>query len=224
MGQMFNITRDQMNNWRWDNPRTLGVQVDQSNLQTTRSGKVKRTCKHSSLYGSEDLRAKVEPPSCQQYKPGDFLAVRPLNWDYIIDDDGDDKNWVDPAARSSGRSCPSDRNDNDDRDGEEDTQGGENGSRKGKSSKDGKSKRKRKATEERKEKGKGKGKGKWKGIVKQTPGGDDISRAVAVQLQQDMYEADFPQRCLNGKTPPQCLYTKNHTADWWWETQEASNS
>ena len=39
-------------------------------------------------------------------------------------------------------------------------------------------------------KGKGNGNGKGRGIVKQTPGGDDISRAVAVQLQKEMYEAD----------------------------------
>jgi len=43
-------------------------------------------------------------------------------------------------------------------------------------------------------KGKGKGKGKrngnGKGIVKRTPGGDDISHAVALQLQKERYEAD----------------------------------
>jgi len=39
-----------------------------------------------------------------------------------------------------------------------------------------------KATEE----GKGKGNGKGKAIVKQTLGGDDISRAVAVQLQKEL--------------------------------------
>jgi len=38
--------------------------------------------------------------------------------------------------------------------------------------------------------GQGKGNGKVKGIVKQTPGGDDISRAIALQLQREMYEAD----------------------------------
>jgi len=67
-------------------------------------------------------------------------------------------------------------------------QGGEKGTGKGKGTKDGKGKGKGKATEERK--GKGKGNGKGKGIVKQTPGEDDISRAVAVQLQKEMYEAD----------------------------------
>jgi len=30
-----------------------------------------------------------------------------------------------------------------------------------------------------------------KGIVKQTPGGDEISRAVALQLQKEMLEADL---------------------------------
>jgi hypothetical protein len=44
------------------------------------------------------------------------------------------------------------------------------------------------ATEEGK--GKGKGNGKGKGIVKQTPGEDDISSAGAVQMQNEMYEAD----------------------------------
>jgi len=44
-----------------------------------------------------------------------------------------------------------------------------------------------KATEDGKGKGKGKGKGngKGKGIVEHTRGGDDISRAVALQLQKD---------------------------------------
>jgi len=43
MGQMFDKTRDQMNNWRCDNPHAFGDQVDRSNPQTTSSGKVKRT-------------------------------------------------------------------------------------------------------------------------------------------------------------------------------------
>jgi len=43
MGQMYDKTRDQMNNWRWDNPRPFGDQVDRSNPQTTSSGKVKHT-------------------------------------------------------------------------------------------------------------------------------------------------------------------------------------
>jgi hypothetical protein len=41
------------------------------------------------------------------------------------------------------------------------------------------------------EEGKGMGNGKGRGIVKQTRGGDDISRAVALQLQKEMYGADW---------------------------------
>jgi len=40
-------------------------------------------------------------------------------------------------------------------------------------------------------KGKGKGNSKGKGIVIHSPGGDDISRAVALQLQKEMSEADW---------------------------------
>ena len=98
----------------------------------------------------------MEPPSCRQYKPGDFLAIRPLNWDEIIDEDDDDENWADPRAPSSGRSCPGNGNDNDNGEGEEDAQCGEKGTGKGKGTKDGK----------RKGKGKGKGNGKGKRIVK----------------------------------------------------------
>jgi len=165
MGQMFDKTRDQMNNWRWDNPRAFGDQVDRSNPQTTSSEKVKHTCERFSWYGSDDLGAKIEPPSCRQYKPGDFLVVRPPNWDEIIDEDDDDDNWADPGAPSGGRSCPGDGNDNDNGESEEDMQGGEKGTGKGKGTKDGKGKGK--VTEDGKGKGKGNGKGngKGKGIV-----------------------------------------------------------
>jgi len=30
MGQLFDTTRNQMNNWRWDNPRAFGDRVDRS--------------------------------------------------------------------------------------------------------------------------------------------------------------------------------------------------
>jgi len=43
MGQMFYKTNNQMNNLWWDNLQAFGDQVDCSNLQTTRSGKVKLT-------------------------------------------------------------------------------------------------------------------------------------------------------------------------------------
>jgi len=188
MAQMYDKARDQMNNWRWDNPRTFGDQVNCSNSHTTGSGKVKRTGEYFSWYGSDNLRAKIELPSCRQYKPGGFLAVRQLNWDEIIYEDDDDDNWADPGAQSSGWSRSSDGNENDNSEGAEDTQGGEKGTGKRTSSKDGKGKGKGKTTEEGK--GQGKGNGKGKGIVKQTWGGDDISRAVAVQLPTEMYEAD----------------------------------
>jgi hypothetical protein len=131
-GQMFDKTCDQMNNWRWDNPCAFGDQVDSSNPQTTSMGKVKRTGERFSLYGSDDLRAKIELPSCRQYKPGNFLAVRPLNCDGLIDDDDDDENWAGCGAPSGGWSRPCDDNDNDDGEDEEDTQGGEKGTGKGK--------------------------------------------------------------------------------------------
>jgi hypothetical protein len=74
---------------------------------------------------------------------------------------------------------------------EEDTQGCEKGIGKGMGTKDGKGKGS--ATEDGKGKGKGKGKGngKGKGIINHTPGGDDISPAVALQLQKEMSEADL---------------------------------
>jgi len=171
-----------MNNWRWDSHRAFRDQVNRSNLQTTSSGNVKRTGKRFSWYASDNLMAKIAPPCCRQYKPGDVLAVRPLNWDVIIDEHDDDENWAGPGGPSGGSSCPGDGNDNDNGEGEEeDMQGDEKGTGKGK------------GTQDRKGKGKGKGKGhsKGKGIVKQTPGGDDITRAVALQLQKERYEADL---------------------------------
>jgi len=87
---------------------------------------VKRTGERFPWDGSDDLRAKIEQPSCRQHKPGDVLAVRPLNWDEIIDEDDDDENMADPGTPSGRRSRPGDGNDNDDGEGEEDTQGSEN--------------------------------------------------------------------------------------------------
>ena len=127
MGQMFGKTCDQMNNWSWDNPRAIRDQVDGSNPQTTSSGRVKRTGVHFSSYSSNDLMAKNEPPSCQQYKPADFLAIIPLNWDAIIDKDDDDDNWVDPGVPSSGRSCLRNGKDNHIGESEEGMQGAKKG-------------------------------------------------------------------------------------------------
>jgi len=123
----------------------------------------------------------------RQYKPGDFLAIRPLNWDEIIDEDDDDDNWADPGVTSGGSSHHGNGNDNEDGEGEEDMQGAEKRTGKGKRTKDwmGKGKGKEKGN------GKGRGNGKVKGIVYRTPGGDDISCAVASQLQKKMSEADL---------------------------------
>jgi len=95
---------------------------------------------------------------------------------------------VDPGVPRGGRSCPGDGNDNEDGEGEEDMQGGDKGTGKGKGMKDGKGKEM--VTEDRKGTGKwkGKGNGKGKATVKQTPVGDDISCAVALQLQKEMSE------------------------------------
>jgi hypothetical protein len=150
--------------------------VHRSNPDTTCSGKVTRTGKNIFWYGSDDLRAKIEQLSCRQYNPGHFLAVGPLSWDVIIDEDDDDENWVDPGAPTSGRRRPGDGNDNDNGKGEEDTQGGEKGTGNGKGTKDGKGKGN----------GKRKGNGEGKGIVKQTPVGDDFSSAIALQLLKQM--------------------------------------
>jgi hypothetical protein len=116
--------------------------------------------------------------------PCEFLASRPLSWDEIIDEDDNDGNWADPGAPRGGSSLHRDGNDNEDSKGEENTQGGEYVTGKGKCTNDGKGKGKGKVSEQ----GQGKGNSKRNGIVKQTPGGDDISHAFAVQ--KEMYVAD----------------------------------
>jgi len=69
-------------------------------------------------------------------------------------------------------------------------QGWEKGSGTGKGTKDGKGKEKGQGKGKATEEGKGKGNGKRKDIFKHTPGGDDISCAIALQLQKEMNEAD----------------------------------
>jgi hypothetical protein len=61
----------------------------------------------------------------------------------------------------------------------------------GKGTADGKGKGQASEDGKGKGKGKGKGNGKEKGIVIHTPGGDDISLAVALQVQKDISEADL---------------------------------
>jgi len=85
MWQMLDETRNQMNNWRWDNPHAFGDQLDRSNPQATSLGKVKRTSEHFSWYGSDVLQAKIELRSCLEYMPRNILAVRPLIWEEIIE-------------------------------------------------------------------------------------------------------------------------------------------
>jgi len=193
MGQMFDRTCNQMNNSRRDNPSSFEDQVDQCNPQTTSSGKVKSPGECFSWYGRDDLRAKIVPPNCRQYKPGDVLAVRPLNRDEMINHDYDDENWVHPGVPSGGKNHPSDGNDNNHGEGEEDMQGCEKGTGKEKGTKDGEEKGTRTGKGKAKpmDEGKGMGHSKGKHNVIQTPGGDDISRAVTFQLQKDMYEADL---------------------------------
>jgi hypothetical protein len=181
-----------MTNWRGDNPRAFWDQVDRSNPQTTRLGTVRCTCERFCWYSPDDLRGKIEPPSCRQYKPGDFLGVRPLNWDKKIQEDDDNDKWAYPTAPSGGRSRCRDGNDNDDNEGEEDDmQGSEKGTGKGNGTNDGKGKAKGNGKGKATEEGKGKenGNSKWEDIIRQTPGGDDISCAVIVQLQKEMYQA-----------------------------------
>jgi len=137
----------------------------------------------------------IEPPQCWQYKPGDFLPGRLLNWHEIIDHNDDDENWADPGMATSRRSRPGKGNDNVDGECEEGTHCGEQGTEKGKGTMDGKwqGMRKGKATENTK--GKGQGNRERIGIAKQSPGGDDISRAVALLLQKGMYKADSNTVC-----------------------------
>jgi len=177
---MFHNTRNEMKHWRWDNPSAFGYRVDRCNPWTTTSEKVKFTGEGFSWYNSDYLSAKFEPGSCRLYKPGDILAVGPLICAGIIDNDDHDANWADPGVLSGGWTRPVDGNDNDNGQCVEDMQGGENGKGKGKETKDGKGKGK----------WKGKGNGKGKGSVKQTPGGDDLSLAVALQWQKEWYEVD----------------------------------
>jgi len=131
--------------------------------------------------------------------PANFLDIIPPIWDERIDEYDDDVNWKDPRALSRGRSRSGDRNDNDDSESEEDAWGAETGTGTGMGRKDVKGTGK--ATEDRKGKGKGKrktneegkrnrkGNRNGKSFVTETPGGDDISRAITLQLQMALYEA-----------------------------------
>ena len=50
----------------------------------------------------------------------------------------------------------------------------------------------------------------------------DIIKSMRWLMRQPAYAEHLihaPQCCFNRDTPPKCLYTEMHTADWWWETQ-----
>jgi hypothetical protein len=132
--------------------------------------------------------ATIDRTCCGRYKLENILVVRPLNGDEIFDEEDDDENRADPGSLSGGRSRRSDGNDIEDCEGEGDTQGGEEETRKEKSTKAGSGKGMGKATEVGK--GEGKGDGNGKSIVELTRGGDDISRAIALPLQKEVYQVD----------------------------------
>jgi len=51
----------------------------------------------------------------------------------------------------------------------------------------------------------------------------DIIKSMRRLMRQPAYAKHLifaPQRCLNSDGPPKRIYTKTHTADWCWETQE----
>jgi hypothetical protein len=149
MGKMFYQTHKQMINWRWDILNTFERQVNRSDPQKIILQKVGRTGERFSWYCSEYLWAKVERPTCWQYKPGDFLAVSLLNLDETIEVEDRDDNWGDPGASTDRRSHSIDANDIDNGEGEEDMPCSEKATRKEKGTKYGK--------------GYGKGKGNGKG-------------------------------------------------------------
>jgi hypothetical protein len=122
---MSHTSHNHMNIWRWDNPRAFGDQGNCTISQSTSLGKVKCTGEHFSLYGTNDFRVNLVLPSRQPFKPGDFLTVRPLKWNEIINKDDDAENWADHRAPRSGRNRHGDGNQSDDGEGDEDMQGGQ---------------------------------------------------------------------------------------------------
>jgi hypothetical protein len=177
---------------RWRiRPYTCADQLKCSNSQTTSSGKVTCTSEHLSWSGSADPKVHIEQARCSQYKPSDILEIGPLNQTDRIHEDEDDQDWADPGQPSGGKSHPGDDNNDDNSKGEEVTQGGGKGTRKGKETQDGKGKGQETEDAKGKRQWNGKGQGEGKGIVEQTPGGDNISRTMVLQLQQDMSEPDF---------------------------------
>jgi len=55
----------------------------------------------------------------------------------------------------------------------------------------------------------------------------DIIKSMRWLVRQPAFAGHLiysPQRCFNSDTPPNCLYTKIHTADWCWETWVRRNT
>jgi hypothetical protein len=71
-------------------------------VHTTGSVNVKCTFERCARYRPDDLHTVIESCSWQQEKPGEFLTVRPMNWDEILDKDDDTANWADPGPPSDG--------------------------------------------------------------------------------------------------------------------------
>jgi len=92
IGQLFDKTRNEMNNWRLFNPRAWGDQVGPCILCTTSLVMVQCTGMGFCVYCSNDLRAKIEQPSRLQDKPGNFMPGRPLHEIGIINEDDKDMN------------------------------------------------------------------------------------------------------------------------------------
>jgi hypothetical protein len=94
--------------------------------------------------------------------------------DEIIDKNDDDENCADSRVACGARSCPGNGCENTDSEGDKDTEGSEKGTGKGKRTPH--RMQKGTATEDGYWQWKGKvmGNGTGNGIVKQTPGGDDI--------------------------------------------------
>jgi hypothetical protein len=136
MGKMFNISRHELNNWRWDRPSALGDEVIRSNPQKTRLVKLNLAGEHFSSYGSGELMATVEQPACRLCKRGDFFAIRRLNRDQAIANDDDDENCGGPEMPSCVLSHPGHKDGNDDGNGEEGMPGGVTGTRNGRGRKD----------------------------------------------------------------------------------------
>jgi hypothetical protein len=137
---MIDTTRDQMYNWRLDNPPAIGDQVDCANLPRTSLGMDVSIGTHFSVYVSANFKPTVELSWCRRYKPDNFLTVRSLNFYEEIDRDDGDENFPDTRVPSGCRSCPVEGNQNDAGVDAEDTPGGKNVTGKWMGSKDGKGK------------------------------------------------------------------------------------